>query len=71
MLLIVIEPTRFGSWEVSLPGDPPRRFRFATRVVAESMAREQATHIAADVVVRDAYHRVVGGQRHGAGSQRG
>ena len=59
MPTIVIEPDRGGTWHVRLPGDPPRDFRFATRVVAESIARDQATRSDLEVVVRDAYHRVL------------
>ncbi len=55
---IVIEPGRCGGWELRLPGDPPDQRRCTTQAFAERVARSEAGD-GVEIIVRDAYHRVL------------
>ena len=64
---IVIEMDPAGGWTVRVPGTGPNRLRASSRHVAERLAREQLTHVRArEIVVRDAYHRVLPRERAGS-----
>lgn len=61
MRRIVVECDPAGGWNVRVPGEGRDPIRAATRHAAEGLAREHQARVRArEIVVRDAYHRVLG-----------
>jgi hypothetical protein len=63
-ILIELDPN--GGWTIRAGAGPFVRVRVATRYVAECLAREQAHGPEAEIVIHDAYHRVLDARPAGA-----
>jgi hypothetical protein len=63
-ILIELDPS--GGWTIHAGNGPDLRVRVATRHVAECLAREHAQDPEAEIVIHDAYHRVLDARPAGA-----
>ena len=63
-ITVLVEPNRGGAWELTVP-DEHTRVVYPTLADAKRQARSIAGTRPSELIIRDAYHRLLEHERHG------